>query len=76
MGMLPPSPEDQIPPDLVVKTQVVDIVALFHNCADGLTLFKRHGETGNHGVSGFHHLRPIGPPLNPMDCGIFHFYCL
>ena len=34
------------------------------------TLFKRHVETGNHGVSCFHHLRPIGLPLNPMKCGI------
>jgi hypothetical protein len=34
-------------------------------------LFQHHGETGNHGVSGFHHLRPFGPPLNPLECGFF-----
>jgi len=30
-------------------------------------LLKRHAETGNHDVNGFHHLRPIGPSLNPME---------
>jgi hypothetical protein len=39
----------------------------FYGYSDDPTLLKRHGETGNHGVSGFHHLRPIGPPLNPME---------
>ncbi len=38
------------------------------------TLFKRHGETGNHGVSCFHHLRPIGPPRNPMECEIIRSF--
>src|SRR5437660_9434662 len=42
---------------------------LFHNYSDDPTLFKRPVETGNHGVSCLHHLRPIGPPLNPMECG-------
>jgi hypothetical protein len=41
-----------------------------YNYSDNPTLFKRHVETGNHGVSCFHHLRPIGLPLNPMKCGI------
>jgi hypothetical protein len=45
-----------------------------HNYSDAQTLFKRHGEPGNHDVSGFHHLRPIGPPLNSMECGIIQFY--
>src|SRR5437870_1258461 len=44
---------------------------LFHNYSDDPTLFKRPVETGNHGVSCFHHLRPIGPPLNPMECDNF-----
>jgi hypothetical protein len=28
--------------------------------------------TGNHGVSYSQHLRPIGLPLNSMECVIFH----
>jgi hypothetical protein len=31
-------------------------------------LSKRHGATGHHGVSRFHHLRSSDPPLNPMEC--------
>src|SRR6266704_2808857 len=46
---------------------------LFHNYSDDPTLFKRPVETGNHGVSCFHHLRPIGPPLNPMECDLSEF---
>jgi hypothetical protein len=37
-------------------------------------LCKRHEETGNYGVSCFHHLRAIGPPLNPMECGNFQAF--
>ena len=54
-----------------LKASVVGIfLRLFYNYSDNPTLFKRHVETGNHGVSCFHHLRPIGLPLNPMKCGI------
>jgi hypothetical protein len=34
------------------------LLRLFHNYLDAHTLFKRHGETGNDGVSGFNHLQP------------------
>src|SRR5215510_8356287 len=54
--------------DLVVKFKPLILLGLFSGYSDGLTLFKRHGETGNHGVSCFHHLRFIGPPLNPREC--------
>ena len=52
------------------KIQAIDIVELFYGHSDAQTLFKRHGETGNHAVSCLHQLRPIGSPLNPMECGI------
>jgi len=58
----------QIPPDLVVKLKPLILLRLFCDYSDCPTLFKRHEETGNHGVSCLHHLRPIGPPLNPMEC--------
>src|SRR5207248_9682233 len=45
------------------------LLGLFYNYSGDLTLFKRHGYTGTHGVSCFNHLRPIGPPLNPLECG-------
>jgi hypothetical protein len=32
-------------------------------------LFKPHGNTGSHGVSGFHHPTSLSPPRNPMECG-------
>ena len=59
----------QIPPDLVVKTKALILLRLFRNYSDELPLFKRRVETGNHGVNGFHHPRPMSPPLNPMECG-------
>jgi hypothetical protein len=57
-----------MPPDGVVKFKPLLLLRLFYGYADDLTLLKRHGATGNQGVSGFHHLRPIGPPLYPMAC--------
>ena len=54
------------------KPKPLILLRLFHHYSDAQTLFKRHGEPRNHDVSGFHHLRPIGPPLNSMECGISH----
>src|SRR5262249_47946297 len=62
--------EFQIPSDLVVKLRPLILLKLFHTYPDTQTLFKRYGETGNHRVSCFHHLRLIGPPLNSMECEI------
>src|SRR4029453_12804527 len=33
---------------------------------------KHRVDTGHHGVSCAPHLRPIGPPRNPMECGWSH----
>jgi hypothetical protein len=57
----------QISPDFVVKLKPLILLRLLHNYSDAQTLFKRHGEPGNHDVSGFRHLRPIGPPRNSME---------
>jgi hypothetical protein len=59
----------QIPPDLVAKLKPLILLGLFYNYSDDPTWFKRRIESGNHGVSCLHHRRPIGPPLNPMECG-------
>ena len=38
------------------------------------TSSKRRVETGNQGVSCSPHLRSIGLPLNPMECGKFQYF--
>src|SRR5256885_12464417 len=45
---------------------------LFYHCFDDHTPFKRHLATANQGVTGSHYLRPIGSPLNPMECANFY----
>src|SRR5712691_8123354 len=60
----------QIPPDLVVKYQPLDIAEVILSLIRRQTSSKRCGETGNHGLSCSPHLRTIGLPLNPMECGL------
>src|SRR5713101_5912715 len=55
----------QIPPDLVVKYQPLDIAEVILSLIRRQTSSKRCGETGNHGLSCSPHLRTIGLPLNP-----------
>jgi hypothetical protein len=55
-----------MPPNGVVKLKLSILLRVFYGYADDPTLLTRHGDTGHQGVSSFHHLRPIGPPLYPM----------
>jgi len=54
------------------KLKPLILLRFFYTYADDSTLFQRHGATGNHGVSCLHYLRRIGPPLNPIECGLDH----
>src|SRR5215467_11962655 len=49
------------------KTQAIDIVEVIlcsFRCSD---VVQTPRSTGIHGVSCIHQLRPIGPPLNPLE---------
>src|SRR5262249_16349279 len=50
------------------KIQAIDIVEVIlwsFRCSD---VVQTPRSTGTHGVSCIHQLRPIGPPLNPLEC--------
>ena len=59
----------QIPSDLVVKSQPIDIAEVIFHRSGEKTSSKRRVDTGKHGLSGSPHLRTIGLPRNPMECG-------
>jgi len=59
----------QIPPDLVVKYQRIDIVNVIFSPIWRRSIVEHDAETGNHGVSCSHHRRLIGLPLNAVECG-------
>src|SRR5215467_10409317 len=54
------------------KLNPLILLRFFYTYADDSTLFQRHGATGNHGVSCLHYLRLLGPPRNPIECGLAH----
>ena len=58
----------QIPPDLVVKSQLIDIVEIIYHLSGDQRAFKSYGEIGAQGVSCTPSQRPIGLPLNSMEC--------
>src|SRR5215475_11341630 len=62
----------QIPPDLVVKFQAVDIVSVICDQSGDQTSSNCRVETGNQGFSCPHQLRVIGLPLNAMECDGHH----
>src|SRR5215831_16775123 len=45
------------------------LLKLFWHSSGNQPSSQRCGETGNQGVSGSPHLRPMGLPRNPMECG-------
>jgi hypothetical protein len=55
--------------DLVVKSQRIDIAKVILVLIRRKTVSARCVTTGNHGLSGSPHLRIIGLPRNPMECG-------
>jgi hypothetical protein len=58
-----------IPPDLVVKYKALIMLKLISSRSGDGPSSKQHVDTGYGGVSCSHHRRPIGLPLNPMECG-------
>src|SRR5437868_15420467 len=61
---------DQIPLDLVVKYQAVDITeVMFYRSGAGPSS-THHVATGNRGVSRSHHCKITGLPLNLGECGL------
>src|SRR5262245_35388438 len=61
----------QIPPDLVVKIQAIDIVEVILWSFRRSDVVQTPRRTGAHGASCIHQLRPIGPPLNSLECDNF-----
>src|SRR6267143_2066761 len=61
----------QIPPDLVVKSQVIDIVEAIGGPISGETSSKGRVATGTQGRSWSQPPRLRGLPLNPMEGGKF-----
>jgi hypothetical protein len=61
----------QIPPDLVVKFQAIDIVEVIWDPINGKTSSKGRVATGNQEVSWSQHTRVIGLPLNRVECEKF-----
>ena len=59
-----------IPTDLVVNCQAIDNAEVIFSRIWPRTSSKRHTGTGKGGVSRFHHRRPIGLSLNPVESGI------
>jgi hypothetical protein len=72
MGSSAHSRISQIPPDLVVKSQTIDIVDVIREQSGDQTSFNCRVETGNQDLSCHHHLRVIGLPLNAMECENFN----
>jgi hypothetical protein len=64
-----PTCKFQIPPDLVVKIQTVDIVEVIVSLSRRQSASQGWVATGNHGVSGSLRPSPLGLPLNPLECG-------
>jgi hypothetical protein len=60
----------QIPPDLVVKFQTVDIVEVIWALMGCRSSPQSCVAKGNQGASCSPQLRPLGLPLNPLECGI------
>ena len=57
----------QIPPDLVVKFQTIDIVEVICAFSQRRRTLLGWGATGNHGVRRSPELWPLGLPLNPVE---------
>src|SRR6266702_146267 len=60
----------QIPPDVVVKLNLLILLRLFDHRSEEKTSSKRYVKTGNDGLSGSPHLRLIGLPRKPIACGL------
>jgi hypothetical protein len=60
----------QIPPDLVVKYQAIDIIGLICFLYRGKTSSKHPLDPGDRGLSRSHYPRATVLPQNPMECGI------
>src|SRR5262249_26890095 len=59
----------QIPPDLVVKFQTVDIAAVIGTLMGRQSSSPGCVATGNQGASCSTQPRSLGLPLNPLECG-------
>src|SRR5436190_62736 len=57
----------QIPPDLVVKSQAIDIIGLILSRIRRKTSSKHRVDQGNRALSCSHYLRVISLPLNSME---------
>ena len=53
-----------------VKPQLIDIAEVILPRSRGTTSPKRRIDAGKHGLRGTPHLRPIGLPHNPLECGL------
>ena len=62
----------QIPPDLVVKSQAIDIIGLILSLIRRKTSSKHRVDQGNRALSCSHYLRVIGLPLNPTATLLEH----
>jgi hypothetical protein len=60
----------QIPPDFVVKSQVIDIIGIIFSFIRRKTSSKHCVDQGNRALSCSRYLRVIGLPLNSMESGI------
>src|SRR5215467_1556840 len=67
--MIQPSRKYQIPPDLVVKFHAIDIVEVIFALMGRRSASQGCVATGNQGASCSRHPRPLGLPLNPLECG-------
>jgi hypothetical protein len=61
----------QIPSDLVVKYQDIDIIHVMRSRPGERSLSKHHVDTRNRSMSRSHHRRPTNLPLKAMECGLF-----
>src|SRR6266480_4390493 len=62
----------QIPPDLVVKFQTVDIAEVIGALVGRRSSSPGCVATGNQGAICSPQPRPLGLPLNPLECGLYH----
>jgi hypothetical protein len=66
--------KNHIPPDLVVKCQAIDNAEVIFSRIWAWSIVQTSSGTGKGGVSRFHHRRPIGLPLNPVESANFHVF--
>src|SRR5262249_40243461 len=58
-------------PDLVVKSQAIDMAEIILSRIRRPNASKRYAKTGSQALSSPPHLRLIGLPLNRMECDLF-----